>query len=218
MLVVILLLLFISFLIFILLLFFISFSGYFTMSPALHPSFSDTWRLPPVLSSTPTTFDFLFFFIYRECYGFQWAFLTHRHFLPYAPFQHFWHNLLLSRPPWEPAVLLWRFAGLHTDPRNTDLGHLFVWFTVIHNPLHILNLYLYMSILQNFLLVVKTLIKKHYFSGSVLDRIKLSSRLATTLISQQSWKHKAAATLISNHKLQNNCSPKKYISEHKCKN
>ena len=25
------------------------------------------------------------------------------------------------------------FAGLHTDPRNTDPAHLFVWLTVIHN-------------------------------------------------------------------------------------
>ena len=52
-----------------------------------------------------------------------------------------------------------KFAGLHTDPQNTDPAHLFVWFTVIHNLLYILNLYLYMSILQKFLLVVKTLIK-----------------------------------------------------------
>ena len=61
--------------------------------------------------------------------------------------------------------------------------------------------------------------KKYYFFWfSVLDKIRLSSRSATTLISQQPWKHKAAATLISNHKLQNNCSLKKYISEHKYKN
>ena len=26
-------------------------------------------------------------------------------FLPYALSQHFWHNLLLSRLPWEPAVI-----------------------------------------------------------------------------------------------------------------
>ena len=52
-----------------------------------------------------------------------------------------------------------KFAGLHTDPQNTDPAHLFVWFTVIHNLLYILNLYLYMSILQKFLLVMKTLIK-----------------------------------------------------------
>ena len=60
-----------------------------------------------------------------------------------------------------------KFADLHTDPRNTDPAHLFVWFTVIHNLLYILNLYLYMSILQKFLIVVKTLIKK-YRSGAKL--------------------------------------------------
>ena len=92
MLVVILLLFLISFLIFILLLFFISFPGSFTVSPALHPGFSGPWRPPPALSSTPTTFDCLFFFIYRERYGFEWAFFTHRRFLPYAPSRHFWHS------------------------------------------------------------------------------------------------------------------------------
>ena len=45
-----------------------------------------------------------------------------------------------------------KFAGLHTDPRNTDPAHLFVWFTVIHNLLYILSLYLCMSILQKFYL------------------------------------------------------------------
>ena len=45
-----------------------------------------------------------------------------------------------------------KFAGLHIDPWNTDPAHLFVWFTVIHNLLYILNLYLYMSILQKFYL------------------------------------------------------------------
>ena len=28
---------------------------------------------------------------YRERYGFEWAFFTHRRFLSYAPFWHFWH-------------------------------------------------------------------------------------------------------------------------------
>ena len=90
---------------------FIWFPGYFAMSPALHPGFSNPWRSPPALSSTPTTFDCLFFFIYRERYGFEWAFFTHRRFLPYAPSQHFWHNLLLSRLPWEPAVIPWNLQG-----------------------------------------------------------------------------------------------------------
>ena len=48
-----------------------------------------------------------------------------------------------------------KFAGLHTDPQNTDPAHLFVWFTVIHNLLYILSLYLCMSILQKFYLCWK---------------------------------------------------------------
>ena len=60
---------------------------------------------PPALHPTPTTFDCLFFFIYHKHYSFDGAFFTGRRFLPYAPYQHFWHNLLLSRLPWEPAVI-----------------------------------------------------------------------------------------------------------------
>ena len=57
-----------------------SFPGYFTMSLALHPGFSGLWDPPPALGSTPITFDGLFFFIFRECYGFEEAFFTHRRF------------------------------------------------------------------------------------------------------------------------------------------
>ena len=90
---------------------FISFPGYFTISPALHPGFSGPWKPPPALSSTPTTFGCLFFLIYRERYGFERAFFTHRCFLPYAPSRHFWRNLLLSRLPWELAVIPWNLQG-----------------------------------------------------------------------------------------------------------
>ena len=131
---------------------FIWFPGYFTMSLALYPSFSDPWRSPPALSSTPTTFDCLFFFIYRKCYGFEWAFFYLQAFFTLHSFPTVWHNLLLLRFYWESAVTFLKVAGLHTDPQNTDPAHLFVWFTVIHNLLYILNLYLYMSILQKFYL------------------------------------------------------------------
>ena len=64
-----------------------------------------------------------------------------------------------------------KFLRLHTDPQNTNPVHLFVWFTVIHNYLYILNLYLYMSMLQKFLLVVKTLTKnidqQPHYSGAM---------------------------------------------------
>ena len=45
----------------------------------------------------------------REHYGFEWAFFTHRRFLPYAPSPTFY--LRLSRLPWEPAVLPWSLQG-----------------------------------------------------------------------------------------------------------
>ena len=59
--------------------------------------------------------------------GVSYLMLLHRHF-----------NLYLSRLPWEPAALPFNLVGLHTDPRNIDPVHLFVWFTVIHN-LHVQN-------------------------------------------------------------------------------
>ena len=75
---------------------------------------------------------------YRERYCFEWVFFTHRRFLPYAPSLTF-----LTQPVFIKASLGARssslkFAELHTDPRNTDPAHLFVWFRVIHN-LHIQN-------------------------------------------------------------------------------
>ena len=62
------------------------------------------------------------------------------------------HFDILPRFRWEPAVTFLKVARLHIDPQNTDLADLFVWFTVIHNLLCILSLYLYMSILQKFYL------------------------------------------------------------------
>ena len=76
------------------------------MSPALHPGFSDPWRYPPALSSTFNNFDCLFFFIYQECYGFEWAFFTHRRFLTYAPCRHFWHIPdILAQPAFIKVLL-----------------------------------------------------------------------------------------------------------------
>ena len=68
----------------------------------------------------------------RERYGFEWAFFTHRRFLPYAPSPTF-----LTQPAFIKAFLgagssSLKFAGFHTDPRNTDPAYLFVWFTVIY--------------------------------------------------------------------------------------
>ena len=51
------------------------------------------------------TFWILLLQFCRERYGFEWVFFTHRCFLSYASSQDFCHNLLLSRPLWELAVL-----------------------------------------------------------------------------------------------------------------
>ena len=63
----------------------------------------------------------------RERCGLEWPFFIHKRFLPYAP-----------SPTFQPAFTKvslgagsssLKFAGLHTDPGNTDPVHLFVWFT-----------------------------------------------------------------------------------------
>ena len=77
----------------------------------------------------------------------------------FGTFPTFWHNLLLSRFHWELAATFLKVAGLHTGPQNTDLAHLFVWFTVLHNLLYILALYLCISILQKFYLWWKLMVK-----------------------------------------------------------
>ena len=73
----------------------------------------------------------------------------------FGTFSTFWHKLLLSRFHWEPPATFLKVAGLHTDLQNIDPVHLFVWFTVIHNLLYILALYLCISILQKFYLWLK---------------------------------------------------------------
>ena len=68
-----------------------TFPGYFSLPPALHPSFSGPWRPPPALTlrwllSVALSFARLFTSqFYRERYGFEWAIFSHRCFLPYAP-------------------------------------------------------------------------------------------------------------------------------------
>ena len=63
---------------------------------------------------------------YCQCYGFEWAFFTHRWFLPYAPSPTFLTQLALIKASLGAGSSSLKFAGLHTDPRNTDPAHLFV--------------------------------------------------------------------------------------------
>ena len=88
---------------------FIWFSDSFTMSPALHLGsvkactsselYPDYFWLP-LLFHLPQALRFWVGIFYPQV------------FLPYAPSQYFWHNLLLSRLPREPAVIPWNLQGL----------------------------------------------------------------------------------------------------------
>ena len=140
-----------SFLIFILLLylhlsiFFIHISLTFRHHPSPSRGLSPGFYTHFILSAQPIAEWFVIFSFstfpissYRKQYGFEWAFFTYRHFLPYAPSPTF-----LTKPAFIKASLgasssSLKFAGLHTDLQNTDPGHLFVWFTVLHK-LHIQN-------------------------------------------------------------------------------
>ena len=129
-----------------------SFPGYFIMSPALQP-----WILRPVKTSTslelyPDYFWLPFLFHLLLALRFRVGIFYPQIFFTLCSFQTF-----LAQPAFIKASLgagsySLKFAGFHTDPGNSDPAHLFVWFTVIHNPLYILNLYWYMSILQKFYL------------------------------------------------------------------
>ena len=66
---------------------------------------------------------------YRERYGFELVFFTHRRFLPYAPSPTFY--LRVARLPWEPAVLPWSWQGFKLILENTDQIYLFVWIIII---------------------------------------------------------------------------------------
>ena len=155
-------LVFISFLIFILLLFFICRCSSFTFSFRHHPSpFRGGFYTHFILSAQPIaewfatlSFSAIPLSSYHERYRFKWAFFTHRCFLPYAPSQH--HQGYHQGLPGSRQFFL-EVCQASSDPQNTDPAHLFVWLAVIHNPLYNLDLYLYMSILQKLLLVVRTL-------------------------------------------------------------
>ena len=129
-----------------------AFLGHHLMSFALHPSFSDLWRPSPALSSTPNYFWLpLLFHLPRALWIWVGVFYPQVYFTLHS------FPTFLSQPAFRKASLgagsySLKNAGLHTDPRNTDPAHLFIWFTVIHNHLYILNLHLFMSILQKFYL------------------------------------------------------------------
>ena len=101
---------------FILLLFFIcqfsSFTFSFRHQPLPFRGLSPGFYTHFILSAQPIaewfatlSFSTISLSSYRERYGFEWTFFTHRHFLPCAPSPTSYQRL--SRLHWEPAVLPW---------------------------------------------------------------------------------------------------------------
>ena len=84
-------------------------SPFCELSPGFYTHFILSAQLIAEWFATPSFWPFPAHLsqFYCECYRFEWVFFTHRRFLPYTPSPHFCHNLLLSRPLWEPAVLPW---------------------------------------------------------------------------------------------------------------
>ena len=68
----------------------------------------------------------------HNCYALEWAFFIHRYFLPDAPLPTFWPAFIKPSLGARAGSSSLKCARLHTDPRNTDPVHLFVWLTVIH--------------------------------------------------------------------------------------
>ena len=113
----------------------VNFQGYFSMSPELHPGFSDQWRPPPALNSTSTTSCLSFLvllLLYRKCYGFERAFFTLKRFLPYTRSTHLVHALpqpAFIKVSLETNSSPLKTTGLTTVVWNTDPTHMFVRIT-----------------------------------------------------------------------------------------
>ena len=96
------------------------------MPPALRPGFSGPWGPPLALSSTLAT---LIAFAYSSTAGatvLSGHFLTTPAFLPYSPSSAFFTQPAFMKGSLGAGSSSLRFAGLHNDPKNTDLASLFV--------------------------------------------------------------------------------------------
>ena len=105
-----------------LLLFFICQCSSFTFSFQHHPShlhgLSLSFYTHFVLSAQPITewfvtlsFSTILLSSYHKGYGFEWAFFTHRRFLPYTPSQHFGTTCFYQGFTRSRQLLSWKLQG-----------------------------------------------------------------------------------------------------------
>ena len=120
---------------------------------------------PPQSDSRHFHFSTIALSSYRDGYGFELAFFTHRHFLPYAPSRHFWHIPDILEQPAFINVSLGAGSYFLESCRAShwSLKHrLGPSVCLIHsNPqsfIHLKSVFIHVNIAK-VLLVVKTLIK-----------------------------------------------------------
>ena len=94
----------------------------------------------------------------HERSGLEWAFFTHMLFYLALLSDIFGTTCFYQGIPGSRQFFSEVCTGLYWPSKHRPSPSAW-WFTAIYNLLYILNLYLHMSILQKFLLVVKTLIK-----------------------------------------------------------
>ena len=97
--------------------------------------------------------------LYRECYGFETAFFTFRHFLSYTPSSHLVQALpqtAFVKVSLEAGSSPFKVAGLPTAVQNTDLTHLFGNHTVLHKHTDKKEFYVNISKYVDKLLVMKS--------------------------------------------------------------
>ena len=120
-----------------------------------HVTGAPHWLLRPVKASTSSElyhdyFWLLFLFHLPQVLRFWVGIFYPQAFFTLRSFPTFLAQPVFIKASLGAGSYSLEFAGVLTDPWNTDPAHLFVWFKVIHNVLYILNLYLYMPILQKF--------------------------------------------------------------------
>ena len=168
--------------IFILLLFFICHFFSFTFSFRHHPSpfrgLSPSFYNHFVLSAQPIaewlatlSFSTIPLSSYRERYGFEWAFSTHRRFLPYAPSRHFCTTCFYQGFPGSRQLFLKICRASYWSSKHRISPSVCLIHSNPQSFIHLKFVFIHVNIAK-VLLVVKTLIRSAATLFSSHENIK----------------------------------------------
>ena len=132
------------------------------------PSHSDSWHFH---------FSTIALSSYRERYGFEWTFFTHRRFLPYAPSRHFWHSQHFGTTcfyqgftgSWQ--LLFWKLQGSYCSSKHRPGPSVCLIHSNPQSFIHLKSVFMHVNIAK-VLLVVKTLIRSAATLFSSHENIK----------------------------------------------